>query len=107
MATVEHLTRAARRRRQFSPPLCRALRLNAGVTQEEIAIVVGVSRPAVSRWESGARHPRGEQLDRYLDALDALLTDTGAHYYLGHDEDPAAGPGPVTVPAGQGRHAGG
>ena len=34
----------------------RALRRRAGLSQEELAETVGVSRQAVSKWESGVSH---------------------------------------------------
>jgi transcriptional regulator with XRE-family HTH domain len=42
------------------------------VTQEEIARALGVSRPAVTRYEAGARTPRGALLADYKDLLDRL-----------------------------------
>lgn len=49
------------------------LRERAGLTQAELAEVLGnVSRPSVSRWESGCRRPRGQLLEQYLALLDQL-----------------------------------
>jgi transcriptional regulator with XRE-family HTH domain len=65
---------AARRseRRLPDPDACRLIRERAGLTQRELAGVIGVSRATVSRWESGRRIPRGPTLRRYLDALDVM-----------------------------------
>ncbi len=60
-----------------SPEGRRLLRERAGLTQEELARVVGVKRPTVCRWESGARNPRGRTLRSYVEVLQRLvLTDT-------------------------------
>ena len=40
----------------------RALRRRAGLSQEELAETVGVSRQAVSKWESGASVPELDKL---------------------------------------------
>jgi transcriptional regulator with XRE-family HTH domain len=50
----------------------RALRLAAGLSLEDIATVVGVTRSAVSRWERGTRQPRGTNRSRYADVLAQL-----------------------------------
>lgn len=55
-----------------SPEERRALRLNAKLTRTEIANVVGVTRQAIGKWESGARTPTGDHLRRYLMVLDAV-----------------------------------
>jgi DNA-binding transcriptional regulator YiaG len=57
----------------------RALRVAAGLRQDELAAVLGVTRPSVSRWESGTREPRGELRRRYADVLkrlDALRSES-------------------------------
>lgn len=36
------------------------IREKAGLSQSEIARAIGVSQAALSRWESGARRPRGK-----------------------------------------------
>jgi DNA-binding transcriptional regulator YiaG len=66
------LSRAQRRRRLPDPDERRRLRERAGLTQEEFAQALGVTRPALARWESGQRTPRGATLDRYLRLLDRL-----------------------------------
>ncbi|MGO9457606.1 MAG: helix-turn-helix domain-containing protein [Acidimicrobiales bacterium] len=55
-----------------APPLRRAIRMAAGVSQRDIAAEVGRSRPTVSRWEAGERMPQGEDLDRYIAILRSL-----------------------------------
>ncbi|WP_327069242.1 helix-turn-helix transcriptional regulator [Kitasatospora sp. NBC_01302] len=55
-----------------SPGERRRLRKESGLSQQDIAEVVGVNRAAVSQWERGVRTPRGPLLDRYVEALRAL-----------------------------------
>jgi DNA-binding transcriptional regulator YiaG len=51
------------------PPRRRQIRENAGVSQRELAGVLGVSVMAVNRWERGLTKPRG----RYAAAYGVLL----------------------------------
>lgn len=78
MDTREHLERAvrraSRRARLPEPSLRRLIRERAGLTQEELAEALGVTRAALSRWESGRRNPRAANAIAYVDALDRLLT---------------------------------
>lgn len=46
--------------------------MDAQVSLEEVAVVVGVTRQAVGNWERGTRTPRGDDLNRYLAVLDQL-----------------------------------
>ncbi|WP_328757491.1 helix-turn-helix transcriptional regulator [Streptomyces sp. NBC_00271] len=50
----------------------RALREAAGLTQEDIAEALGVTRAAVGHWETGARSPRGRLLTEYVDVIRVL-----------------------------------
>jgi transcriptional regulator with XRE-family HTH domain len=50
----------------------RALREAAGLTQQELAVAVGVDRTAIAHWESGRRNPDGKRLDAYVEALRVL-----------------------------------
>lgn len=54
------------------PAECREAREAAGMSQQEIAQIVGVSKQAVSHWEAGIRTPRGALLYRYAEAVRAL-----------------------------------
>jgi transcriptional regulator with XRE-family HTH domain len=69
------LDRARRRRALPSPRARRLLRERAGLTQDELALVVGVSPAAISRWEAGLRQPRRRSVDAYADVLAALAED--------------------------------
>lgn len=63
---------AARQQLRAAPSLCRYVRQRAGLTQEEIAEVLGIDRSAVSRYESGQRTPTGPLLDEYASLLRRL-----------------------------------
>ena len=66
------VTLLADARRMAGSGEARALRLAAGLTLEEIAGAVGVTRQAVAAWETGERRPRGENARRYGEALRGL-----------------------------------
>lgn len=74
---IEARARADKRKALPSAEMRRLIRVNAGVSQQAVADVVGVSRPAITAYEAGTRTPIGEHLDRYIDALRAL-SDGGA-----------------------------
>jgi Zn-dependent peptidase ImmA (M78 family)/transcriptional regulator with XRE-family HTH domain len=61
---------------EFGPRLAKA-REQAGLTQEEVALLVGQPRPVVSNWEKGIREPNAQQLTKlsaiYRRSLDELL----------------------------------
>ena len=48
------------RRARISPALIKKLRARLGITQAELAALVGVTGPAVAQWEGGSSEPRGE-----------------------------------------------
>src|SRR4051794_34752021 len=82
------------------PSARRALRVKAGLSQQTVADIVGASRAAVCRWETGSRVPRGQLLRAYttlLERLNALETSSA------RVRSPAGGPGLVKRPARQGR----
>ena len=68
----ELILRSRARRRLPEPPFGRLLRQGAHLSQDEIASALGVTRSAVSRWESGHRTPRGATLEEYIEILDRL-----------------------------------
>ncbi len=75
--TLDELTLRVRTRRTLpEPSVRRAIRRAAGVSLEDIANVVGVTRQAVSLWELGQRTPRPRALNTYVDALRALQRAT-------------------------------
>lgn len=54
------------------PDRLRSLRESAGISQQELATALGVTRAAVSHWENGTRSPRGEMRHRYVSAIRVL-----------------------------------
>jgi DNA-binding transcriptional regulator YiaG len=66
-------------RRTLPPPrLRRMLREDLGLSQEDIAQVLGVHRETVSRWERGACYPRGRHLVAYVELLQRLKGQVAA-----------------------------
>ena len=55
------------------PSVRRALRSGAGLSQSELAAVLGVTRACIARYEGGQREPRGELRTAYAEALRAIL----------------------------------
>lgn len=56
------------------PPveLRREIRVNSGLTLADVAVILGVTRQAVSWWERGLRTPRGPNLVAYSTVLRGL-----------------------------------
>jgi transcriptional regulator with XRE-family HTH domain len=74
-ALDEVLQRTRQRKRLPGPVERRLLRVQAGLTQRDIAECLGTTAAAVSRYESGDRDPRGGILDRYLTILHRLTNE--------------------------------
>ena len=66
--------------------IVKELRKKAGIQQKELAIIIGVSRPTVSEWESNKKDPSGERLKKLAD-------------YFGVDELMVLGKGVVDLSA--------
>lgn len=64
----------ARLRRLPDPSIRRALRVHHGLSQGQLAELLGVDRASVSRYESGDRTPRPSIAERYLDILERLAS---------------------------------
>lgn len=47
----------------------RYLRQRVGLTQQQVADVLGVNRVTVARWETGERNPSDGHLEEYLQVL--------------------------------------
>ncbi|MFC7488779.1 helix-turn-helix domain-containing protein [Knoellia sp. CPCC 206453] len=71
-AALELGERARLARRLPSPALRRAIRLEAGLSTVQLGRAMGVTRQAVSQWETGTRTPRGDHLIAYVAVLDEL-----------------------------------
>ena len=65
---------------EFSERL-KSLRLEAGLTQKEIAEKFNIKQPNYQQWESGKRNPSGETLQKFADFFD-VSTD----YLLGKSD---------------------
>ncbi len=57
----------------------RLARQRSGLTQADLARLLGVSRPALTRWENGSRLPRGKNRAAYARVLGRLLKSSGGH----------------------------
>lgn len=75
-SAFDALIETSRTRRSLpTSSMARAIREQAGLSQKEFADELGVTRPTVSRYESGLRSPRGENLKRYSDLLATLARE--------------------------------
>lgn len=59
-------------RRTNDSPLAR-LRLERGITQSQLADMVGCHRKDISRWENGGRNPSGKSLIKLAQALNCPI----------------------------------
>ena len=76
MADLEEVLSDARTRKRLpSPRTRRLLRERAHLSQRELAMVLGVSDAAVSRWESGLRQPSRRTLTAYVEVLERLADE--------------------------------
>jgi DNA-binding transcriptional regulator YiaG len=69
---VEKGQQVARVRKLVRSGQVRSIRMAAGLSQVEVAELLGVTPSAVCRWEAGARMPHGDVAIRYLELLMAL-----------------------------------
>ena len=60
-----------------SPEARRAIRKEAGVTQEAFGKELGVTGATICRWENGDRTPSGAELRAYADLLDRVRHEIG------------------------------
>jgi DNA-binding transcriptional regulator YiaG len=78
-ATLDQALDEARSRKGLPAPCVRRmLRELSGMSQADVALVVGVSDATISRWESGLRHPRRPALARYAAVLERLAQEVNA-----------------------------
>jgi transcriptional regulator with XRE-family HTH domain len=79
MALLDDLLNQARHRRELPDPAIRRLiRERAGLTQSEVAQVLGVDRVTVTRWESGQRTPLRRTGAAYCLLLERLAGEVRA-----------------------------
>ena len=74
-ALVEQVLAA---RRLPPPTVARAIRDEAGVSQQQLADELRINRVTVARWELGERVPRGELRLRYIALLEELAEAVAA-----------------------------
>lgn len=55
-----------------APSECREIREAAGLSQQEMADAISVTKATISHWESGLRNPRGALRARYAEAIRTL-----------------------------------
>ena len=55
-----------------APAALRAIREAAGLSQADVASILGMTRESVCRWEAGARSPRGPLRIAYVHLLTEL-----------------------------------
>ena len=65
-----------------------------GLTQEELADIVGITRASIARYEAGDREPSNAILVRMADTL-----ETSTDFLLGRTETTAPIPEPTTLAA--------
>lgn len=53
----------------------REARLAKGITQDQLAKLLGITQGAVAQWEKGLTHPSFELLPKVAEALDIKLDD--------------------------------
>jgi transcriptional regulator with XRE-family HTH domain len=76
MVDVKEIVARAHRRRELPPPQARqAIRQAAGISQEELASALGVSRQTVANWERGTRFPSSDHLVPYGRVLQRLADE--------------------------------
>ena len=76
MKSLDEALERTRQRKSLPGPIeRRLLRMQAGLTQRDIAKCLGTTAAAVSRYESGGRDPRSEVLPKYLDVLKRLSNE--------------------------------
>lgn len=64
----------------------KTIRKERGLTQADLAKLIGIKKAAITRWESGSREPNFTRLVELCDAL-----DVSSDYLLGRTETPPPG----------------
>jgi DNA-binding transcriptional regulator YiaG len=75
---VEQFRLLAAARRHATDGSGRRIRQTANLTLAEVAAVVGVSEPTVSRWEEGLQRPRTDAAIRWAKVLAELQKNARA-----------------------------
>lgn len=82
------------------------LRATRSMTQEQLAMLLGVSRQAVSKWESDAAYPEMDKLLRLCDIFECSLDELARGDLTHRPDEPAlaVAPGPTTDICDYDRH---
>ncbi|WP_405791790.1 telomere-associated protein Tap [Streptomyces sp. NBC_01506] len=98
---VDALLKSGPRRTHLPEPAERArLRGDYGLTQAEVAAVLGVTRATVAGWESGRSEPQGATRAAYAKLLEGIAAQLAPpEPDSGPDLDAAPVPAPVRAPA--------
>lgn len=82
------------------------LRTTRSMTQEQLAMLLGVSRQAVSKWESDAAYPEMDKLLRLCDIFECPLDDLARGDLTHRPDEPAlaVAPGPASDICDYDRH---
>jgi transcriptional regulator with XRE-family HTH domain len=75
----------------------RLVRLQRGLSQQQLAVLVGVRRPTISRYEAGDRIVSG---DRVGELAAALQIDPGLFYRINEESDELQKLVPLEMPTG-------
>ena len=69
--------------------IVKELRKKKNIQQKELALILNVSQPTVSEWESGTKDPSGERLQKLADffGVDELVI-LGRNIVTGSEEEP-------------------
>ncbi len=71
----------------------KGLRNKKGMTQKELADMLGVTDGAIGMWERGRREPDGDKLSQL-----ARIFGVSVDYLLGHSDNPKADPDNYSMP---------
>lgn len=73
---MNQLIQNSRAARRLPPPaIAKLIRVQAHISQEELAQELQVHRVTLGRWEAGTSAPRGKARAHYARLLDALQQD--------------------------------
>lgn len=75
------------------------LRASRNITQEQLAMMLGVSRQSVTKWEAERSYPEMDKLLKLCQVFDCTLDDLVQGDLTGRQPDPAVASGPKAPPA--------
>lgn len=69
------------RAKPITPNPVRDARVRAGLRQEDVAKMLGISCAALSRWETGVDAPTAPNLEALVDALPDLTFEAAVRFF--------------------------